>query len=93
MKIITTKEFDAWFRKLKNMAFKTKVDARFENIRKGNLGDYKRIDEFLWELRFRDSYRIYYIIIDNVIVVYGGHKDTQSKDILKAQQIIKELIL
>ena len=60
----------------------------------GNFGDHKKIDNEISELRlkFGSGYRIYYTEIDNVIVllVNGGNKSTQNKDIQKAKQILQE---
>ena len=59
-----------------------------------NFGDHKKIDNEISELRFKfgSGYRIYYTEIDNIIVllINGGDKSTQSKDILKAKSILQE---
>jgi putative addiction module killer protein len=92
MKIKRTKEFDKWFKKLRDNKFKKKIANRFHNITLGNFGDCKRLDEFLWELRFKESYRIYYIVVDEVVIIFGGSKDTQTRDIIKAKHILQEHI-
>jgi len=54
----------------------------------------KKIDNEISELRlhFGSGYRIYYTETDNVIIllINGGNKSTQKKDINKAKQILKE---
>jgi len=46
----------------------------------------------LWELNFNDGRRIYYTIIPekNLILLLGGNKNGQKKDIQKARKIIAE---
>ena len=50
---------------------------------------------FLWELRlhFGSGYRVYFAIFDDEIVILlcGGDKSTQSRDIEKAKRYIKDL--
>jgi putative addiction module killer protein len=46
IKIKRTKEFDKWFKKLRDNKFKKKIANRFNNITLGNFGDHKRLDEF-----------------------------------------------
>ena len=60
--------------------------------KKNNFGDHKKIDSEISELRlkFGSGYRIYYTEVDNVIVllINGGDKSTQSKDIEKAKNTV-----
>ena len=68
---------------------------RFDRLKDGNFGDYKQLDEYLYELRFNfgSGYRVYYTFEDNTIVllINGGDKKSQTKDIKKAQDIINQL--
>ncbi len=87
--------FDRWLAKLKDRSAKIKILARLDRIENGNFGDYKQIDKNLFELRifFGPGYRIYYTIRGNTIVILltGGKKATQSKDIEKAKVLLNEL--
>jgi putative addiction module killer protein len=87
--------FDRWFSKLKDRSAKIKILARLDRVENGNFGDYKQIDKNLFELRifFGPGYRIYYTIRGNTIVILltGGKKATQSKDIEKAKALLNEL--
>ena len=47
-----TNIFEDWFAGIKNPKDKARILARIIRIRLGNLGDYKRLDESLYELRF-----------------------------------------
>lgn len=61
----------------------------------GNFGDYKSIDNNIFELRITTStaYRVYYTKKDEeiIILLIGGDKSTQSDNIKKANEILKEL--
>ena len=73
---------------------KIRVQSRLTRLLENNFGDHKKIDNEISELRFKlgAGYRIYYTEIDNIIVllINGGDKSTQSKDILKAKSILQE---
>ena len=69
------------------------IYKRLERLKLGNYGDYKFVGDGVLELRFNQGFRIYFTEIDNVIVLLlcGGDKSTQQKDIEKAKIIKKEL--
>ena len=73
---------------------KIRVQSRLTRLLENNFGDHKKIDKEISELRFKfgSGYRIYYTEIDSIIVllINGGDKSTQSKDILKAKSILQE---
>ena len=71
------------------------VDCRIDRLEEGNYGDYKRISNDLFELRFKmgSGYRIYFTESQDVIILIlcAGDKSSQSKDIAKAKTIINEI--
>ena len=71
-----------------------RVQSRLTRLLENNFGDHKKIDNEISELRlkFGSGYRIYYTEIDNIIVllINGGNKSTQTKDIQKAKEILQE---
>ena len=94
MNIYTTKLYDKWFTKLKDEKTKTIINIRLRRIElNGNMGDYKTISENVTELRFDygPGYRVYLSTRDTVIVVLllGGDKDTQGRDVKKAEQLAR----
>ena len=93
--IKTTVVFDKWLKKLKDRSAKIRILARIDRVSHGNFGDIKEIDNPLTEMRFffGSGYRIYYVIRENTIVLLlnGGDKDSQKKDIEKAKEILKAL--
>ena len=64
-------------------------------VENGNFGDHKQLNSSLYELRFDfgGGIRIYYTIEGNTVVllINGGNKKTQSKDIQKANDIVESL--
>ena len=93
--IETTLEFDKWLRKIRDKTVLHRFDIRFNRIAKGNFGDAKQIATNLFELRFffGSGYRIYYTVRNNKIILLlcGGNKSTQSKDIVKAKSLLSQL--
>jgi putative addiction module killer protein len=87
--------FDRWMAGLKDRSVKIKILARLDRVENGNFGDHKQIDKNLFELRFffGPGYRIYYTIKGNTIVILltGGNKTTQAKDIKKAAALLNDL--
>jgi len=93
----STGQYDKWFRKLKDASAKIKILARLSRIENGNFGDHKhkQIDTTLYELRFLfgPGYRVYYTIHGTTVVLLlaGGDKSTQQKDIRAAKNMLKEM--
>ena len=67
---------------------------RLERIKLGNLGDFRSVGEGVCELRidYGPGYRIYFGQIGNIIVILllGGDKSTQNRDIRKAIEYWKD---
>ena len=82
------KPFDRWLSTLDNMS-QVRVDVRLKRVAAGNFGDRKFIGEGVYELRlfFGAGYRIYYALADErvVLLLAGGDKKSQSRDITKAK--------
>ncbi|MFZ6640257.1 type II toxin-antitoxin system RelE/ParE family toxin [Undibacterium sp. TC4M20W] len=77
-----------WVRKLRDVKARIAIDRRINRIELGNFGDHKFCRDGIWELRIDvgAGYRVYYAISGKEIVLLlcGGDKDTQDKDIAKA---------
>ena len=92
MEVMTTDEFDSWFAKLRDLKAKGIIGSRIDRIATlGNLGDYKSLTGGVYELRIKigPGYRIYFSKRGNTIVLLlnGGDKSTQSRDIDKAKKL------
>lgn len=59
----------------------------------GHFGHHKHLEKNLWELKFNDGRRIYYTIIpaEKIILLLGGNKNGQDKDIQKASKILSKI--
>ena len=80
---------------LKFALCKVSILRRLEQIEtKDHLGDYKFIDTYLYELSFfnRGGLRIFFTFDGDEIVILlnAGDKDSQSDDIKKAKEILKD---
>jgi len=87
-----TSEFDKWLRKLKDRKAKAKILFRIQKIENDeHFGDCRSLGDGIRELRinFAKGYRIYFRIKDEKIILLlaGGDKSTQQKDIAKAKEI------
>ncbi|MEL6578146.1 MAG: type II toxin-antitoxin system RelE/ParE family toxin [Cyanobacteria bacterium J06621_12] len=84
--------FDQWFEALQSTT-KARVDIRLDRVNLGNFGDSKSLGEGVYELRlhFGGGYRIYYGISGKKIILLltGGAKKTQNKDIKTARRYWK----
>jgi putative addiction module killer protein len=80
--------FREWLDNLRDIKTQAKIDIRISRLRLGNFGDTKGIGQGVYELRihFGPGYRVYYGLEGNKIVLLlcGGDKRTQKKDIKKA---------
>lgn len=87
-----TEHYDKWFAKLKDRTVRLKVLARLARVENGNFGDFSQLSENLFELRFffAGGLRIYYTIRDGIVIILlaGGDKSTQTRDIKKASEIL-----
>ena len=95
MKTIRSSHFDRWLRKLADGLDKARILRRLERIKEtGDLGDCSSVGDGVFELRFffGPGYRLYFSRRGEsvVILLIGGDKDTQERDIEKAKQIAKE---
>ncbi len=93
MFIITkTNEFDKWIRKLKDIRAKSKILFRIQKLETDeHFGDCKSIGDGISEMRinYAKGYRVYFKEKGNKIIVLliGGEKSTQQKDIKRAKEI------
>ncbi len=83
-----------WLQKL-DIQMRARINTRLVRLEHSIYGDYKHIEGSLYELRFffGKGYRIYFIE-DNtkvILLLNGGDKGTQSRDIKKAKELIKQL--
>ncbi len=88
--------YEKWFNKLKDRTAKTKILVRLARIENGNFGQTKQLSRHLFEIKltYGPGYRIYYTLVGNMVVILliGGDKSSQSKDIIKAKKLLAEVL-
>jgi putative addiction module killer protein len=81
--------FRKWLEKLRDHQARAKIRVRLNRIRLGNFGDCKTVGKGVNELRIPHGpgYRVYFGRKGNTVVIllHGGDKKTQSRDIALAQ--------
>lgn len=91
-----TDVFSAWLSGLRDPKSKARIVARIESARLGNLGDVKSLGGGLSEMRvhFGTGYRLYFVRTGKIVLLLlsGGDKSTQKRDIERARRMRKELI-
>ena len=91
-----TTEFDKWLRKLNDLKAKAKILLRIQKLANDeHFGDCKPVGDGIQEMRvnFAKGYRVYFKEDNGKIIVLliGGDKSTQQKDIKKAKEIWEKL--
>ena len=92
--IETTEIFNKWLKKLRDRQAALAITKRLGRARLGNFGDIAHVGGGVSEMRFfiGPGYRLYYVIRDDKIIVMlcGGDKSTQEKDIKKAKELAED---
>jgi len=90
-----TIEFSNWLTKLKDAQARARIVRRVDRLQQGNPGDVKPVGEGVSELRidYGPGYRVYFIQEGKLIIVLlcGGDKSSQSRDISQAKALAKAL--
>ena len=90
-----TQLFSKWLLKLKDIKGRVAIARRVERMKTGNFGDVKSLGDHVSELRVMTGpgYRVYFTQLDGeiIVLIVGGDKSTQSKDIAKAKSMAKEM--
>lgn len=90
-----TQEFREWLHKLRDDRARAKIVDRLVRVEGGNFGDVEPVGDGVSELRidYGPGYRVYVTRRGRVVVVIlcGGDKRTQTKDIKRAKRMAREL--
>jgi putative addiction module killer protein/probable addiction module antidote protein len=91
----TSPEFDAWLTDLADIDARDAIGARLARLRRGLFGDRRSIGDRISEFRIDvgQGYRAYYTMGGSALalVLCGGSKKTQKRDIRKAKAMAKAL--
>jgi len=94
MEFKQTESFQKWRTRLKDERIRALVASRLDRLAFGNAGDVKPVGQGISELRidYGPGYRIYFHQQGNTIVILlcGGDKSTQAKDIKTAKRLLEE---
>ncbi len=89
-----TETFRKWWTKLKDERARGVIFARLDRLSYGHVGDAEPVGEGISELRvhYGPGYRVYFQKRGNTIILLlcGGDKSTQGKDIKTAKRLAKE---
>lgn len=93
--ILTTAVFDRWFGRLRDRKAAARVQARIDRAEAGNLGDCRPVGGSVSELRidYGPGYRVYFVRrgLEVIILLAGGGKGSQAKDIEAAKALAKQV--
>ena len=95
LEVRQTSLYSEWFADLRDRTAKVRIDIRIRRLSLGNPGDVKPVGEGVSELRVDHvpGYRVYFIQNANfyVVLLGGGDKASQEKDIRNAKALAREL--
>lgn len=89
-----THQFSGWFAKLRDVTARTAILARIRRLALGHPGDVKQVGDGVSELRVNHGpgYRVYFTRKGSAVILLlcGGDKGSQDRDILRAKQLAKK---
>lgn len=87
--------FRDWFLRLSDVVVRTRIEARIDRLSLGHFGDAKSVGEGISELRIHigPGYRVYFTQRDGrlILLLCGGDKSTQRRDIARAKLLARDL--
>lgn len=95
IEIRETEVYAKWFESLRDRQARARIDTRLRRLSLGNPGDVRSVGEGVSELRidYGPGYRVYFVQSGQSLVVLlaGGNKRTQDRDIKIALELAREL--
>ena len=95
IEIRETNVYHEWFEALKDKRAKARIDVRIRRVSLGNFGDVKPVGKGVSELKidYGPGYRVYFTQLGNILVILlcGGDKSTQAKDVQQAHELAHAL--
>jgi putative addiction module killer protein len=90
-----TQVFATWMAKLRDARARGRIAARIDRLAHGNPGDAKSVGEGVIEMRidYGSGYRVYCVRRQPTlwVLLCGGDKSTQDKDVLIAKRLAAEM--
>jgi putative addiction module killer protein len=95
IEIRQTAIFSLWLRTLRDQQAKARIVARIRRASFGNVGDVRSVGAGVSEMRvdYGPGYRVYFVRRGDMLIILlcGGDKSTQDRDIERAKAIAREL--
>ena len=89
-----TAEFDTWLRGLRDRTARARILVRIDRLALGNPGDVRPVGEGVSELRisYGPGYRVYFAQRGEMLVILlcGGDKSTQDRDMARALALARQ---
>jgi putative addiction module killer protein len=93
--IKATERFSDWLDRLKDLQGRARIQARIERLAGGNPGQHRKLKHGVSELKIDvgPGYRVYYTQHEDVVVILlcGGDKSSQTKDVKLAYELAEDL--
>jgi putative addiction module killer protein len=95
IEIRQTEVYADWFARLRDRQARARIDVRIRRLSLGNPGDVRPVGEGVSELRidYGPGYRVYFVQrgLELVILLAGGDKRTQDRDIQVALELARQM--
>ncbi len=95
MQILRTEEFIDWLKRLRDRQARARISVRIDRLEEGNPGQTRNVGSGIVEMKidYGPGYRVYYIQRGDVLVILlcGGDKSTQDKDIQQAKVLASQV--
>lgn len=93
MRVEQTEVYRDWINALKDRAARARIQVRVDRLVHGNPGSHRNLTGGISELKidFGPGYRVYYTQIGDrlLLLLIGGSKSTQQKDIERAIELAR----
>lgn len=96
MRVEKTDDYRGWIDGLKDRAGRARILMRVDRLIHGNPGEHRNLTEGVSELKVDvgPGYRVYYSLRGNtlLLLIAGGDKSTQTKDVAKALELNRNFV-
>ncbi|MFT4552177.1 MAG: putative addiction module killer protein [Chlamydiales bacterium] len=85
-------EYEIWYN-TQPLKSQVQIEKRLSNIEiYGHFGTINGVGNDVWELKWQSGRRVYYAYLEeeNILILLGGNKNGQSRDIHDAAKILKD---
>ncbi len=94
VEILESGTFRRWIRRLRDRRAVARINARLRSVSLGRFGDTRPVGDGVFEMRihYGPGYRVYFTREGDqvVILLCGGDKDSQERDIRQAKRLARE---